>query len=133
MTTEPNTTSIAERLREIYAAGELTGSSDHAAVRAAADEIDRLTSELDAFRASSDIRGAEIERLTARVAELEQDAKRYRWLANETLACDYGDNDDQQNRIGWVLYGWRNKAGSSRIYGASIDAAIDAALAKDGA
>ncbi len=38
-------------------------------------EIDRLREDRDAFRASSEIRGAEVERLRALVSELEQDAQ----------------------------------------------------------
>lgn len=38
------------------------------------NEIEQLREERDAFKASSDIRGAEVERLRARVSELEQDA-----------------------------------------------------------
>ena len=36
-------------------------------------EVDRMREDRDAFRASSEIRGAEVERLRARVAELERD------------------------------------------------------------
>jgi hypothetical protein len=52
-----------------------TGHKDarHVAAEIASEadaEIERLREDRDAFRASSDIRGAEVERLTARVAEL---------------------------------------------------------------
>ncbi len=54
-------------------------------------------------------------------------AERYRWAANELLVCDYGDNDCCE--MGWHVYGWRSPGGGRRIYGASVDEAIDAQLA----
>ena len=51
---------------------------------------------------------------------------RYTWAANELLACDYGDNP--RGVVGWRVYGWRTPNGSRRIYGASIDEAIDSAI-----
>ncbi len=54
---------------------------------------------------------------------------RYQWAANELLACDYGDNS--RGGIGWLVYGWRDqgqKPDRKRIYGGSIDEAIDAEL-----
>jgi hypothetical protein len=89
----------------------------------AADEIERLRAERDAaFRMSRcecDSEEAcanlvkhiaEIERLQARVAELEQDAKRYRWLRKQDF-CFWKE-------AGWLT--WREDE-------------IDAAMAKDGA
>lgn len=63
--------------------------------------------------------------LTAARAEIERLRERYTWCANELLACDYGDND--HGKMGWIVYGWRSRNGERRIYGDSIDAAIDAA------
>jgi hypothetical protein len=56
---------------------------------------------------------------------------RYQWAANELLACDYGDND--KGGVGWCVYGWRQPKDiqhheRKRIYGASIDQAIDAEI-----
>jgi len=54
---------------------------------------------------------------------------RYQWAANELLACDYGDNDAPGEVVGWHVFGWRYRNGiQHRIYGSSIDAAIDAEL-----
>lgn len=58
--------------------------------------------------------------------------RRLNWAANELLACDYGDNDT--DIIGWLLYGWRDRDSDTtkrkRIYGGSINDAIDQELAK---
>jgi hypothetical protein len=69
-----------------------------------------------------------VERIAERDAQLAAQRERYQWAANELLACDYGDSD--RNEIGWVVYGWRDIRGGTgrRIYGPTIDAAIDAAL-----
>ncbi len=74
---------------------------------------------------------AELTRLAEENAALK---RRYTWAANELLACDYGDNDAPGEQVGWHVYGWRHRKDGvdRRIYGPSIDAAIDAALgAKD--
>jgi len=69
--------------------------------------------------------------------ELTQVRKRLNWAANELLACDYGDNPENRG-VGWSVFGWRDVNGIHsvvpydkvrRIYGASIDQAIDAELA----
>ncbi len=63
--------------------------------------------------------------------ELARVKARYTWAANELLACDYGDNP-RGDQVGWLVYGWRDrKSGGERrrIYGPSIDIAIDAELA----
>lgn len=52
---------------------------------------------------------------------------RYIWLADKVLACDYGDNDTQGEAVGWNI---RHCKGPDKIYGTSIDAAIDAAMVK---
>ena len=57
-------------------------------------------------------------------AELSLLRRRYRWAANELLACDYGDNP-KGDKVGWHVYGWRDRSGERRIYGPSIDEAID--------
>jgi hypothetical protein len=58
--------------------------------------------------------------------------KRYQWAANELLACDYGDNDAPGEVVGWRVFGWRYRKGKAdhRIFGPSIDVAIDAELAR---
>jgi hypothetical protein len=65
--------------------------------------------------------------------ELEQVRRRYQWAANELLACDYGDNDGGVGIVGWLVYGWRDRKPKPhhehrRIFGRSIDEAIDAEL-----
>mgnify|MGYP000470406082 FL=1 len=83
MTNETKAVST-KRLREIAHAiadgnaNELTmrvpaepGRDADLVVMSAADELDRLREDRDAFRASSEIRGAEVERMRARVALLE--------------------------------------------------------------
>jgi hypothetical protein len=74
---------------------------------------------------------AELERLKAENAALK---RRYTWAANELLSCDYGDGP-QKGGVGWIVWGWRVKNVDRlshnecpRIYGASIDVAIDAAI-----
>lgn len=67
--------------------------------------------------------------------DAEQNKARYTWAANELLACDYGDNamhGTPEQSVGWVVWGWRDKQTAikahndkRRIYGDSIDAAID--------
>jgi len=58
----------------------------------------------------------------------EQNRLRLLWLANAVLACDYGDNDSGQ-------IGWRIRAdvrdGEPLMFGPSINAAIDNAIAHD--
>lgn len=59
--------------------------------------------------------------------------RRYQWAANELLACDYGDNHAAPGVVGWLVYGWRDKKAKPfheqrRIFGTSIDEAIDAEL-----
>lgn len=63
-------------------------------------------------------------------SKLEQIQRRYTWAANELLACDYGDNDHPSKAVGWRVYGWRHRSGARRIYGDSIDMAIDIELEK---
>lgn len=82
-------------------------------------------------RRERDFAAAELTRLAEENAALK---RRYTWAANELLACDYGDNDAPGEQVGWHVYGWRHRKDGvdRRIYGPSIDAAIDAALgAKD--
>lgn len=77
---------------------------------------------------AEDAAEAVIERAIAE-AVAEREARivaRYTWAANALLACDYGDNP--RGVVGWRVYGWRTPNGSRRIYGASIDEAIDSAI-----
>jgi hypothetical protein len=71
-----------------------------------------------------------IRQLRERAAKLDVDLaraeKRYKWCANELLACDYGDNDT--GAIGWIVYGWRDRTGQRRIYGRSINEAVDSEI-----
>lgn len=70
--------------------------------------------------------------------EAEQNKARYTWAANELLACDYGDNPtihSTEPQVGWIVWGWRDKATVTkphaekrRIWGNSIDIAIDAEI-----
>lgn len=73
-----------------------------------------------------------IESLQAEVERLRKDRARYQWLANAVLCCDYGDNDqggaESPDRIGWAIRLTRRNA-EPFIFGQSIDAAIDQALA----
>ncbi len=78
------------------------------------NEIEQLREDRDAFKASSDIRGREIERLRARVAELEPNDRRYRWLRSNTY-----------KGVGIDI-------GAGLEIGETLDEAIDAELAKDG-
>lgn len=59
------------------------------------------------------------------------DAERYRWLAHETLVCDYGDNATEGKQIGWMVKKPRGCI-ESTIFGDSIDQAIDAQIAEHG-
>lgn len=58
-----------------------------------------------------------------------RDAERYRWLADKVIAPDYGDNDSDPHQKGYLI---RHCKGPEVIYGESIDAAIDVALAEKG-
>lgn len=85
---------------------------------------------------AEELQGVNAELYAALVKEREAHArtkKRYQWAANELLACDYGDNDAAEGVVGWLVYGWRDKRQlphheHRRIFGPSIDAAIDAEL-----
>lgn len=90
--TEPNTTSIDAMVAEIRRQASQRNAtwtgimlSDMLQLCA---ELDRLREDRDAFRASSDIRGAEVERLRARVAELERALH-----TAEAALADIGDAD----------------------------------------
>lgn len=109
-----------------------------------ADEIDRLREDRDAFRASSDIRGAEVERLTARVAEWEQKAAN--WMASPEAGAQLDGYRELAQRLNAAemrvaelerallliepsgdFSGWEDRDGND------IGAVINAALSKDGA
>lgn len=113
------------------------------------DALDAAKRERDEARAQRDQTarefdaawGAAVKANTERDA-LAADARRYRWLADRVLACDYGDNDDPGARVGWrikrkLVEDWpADWAGRGPViaFGPSIDAAIDAAIdALDGA
>lgn len=69
---------------------------------------------------------AALEAENARLAEeLALTHRRYQYLANATLDCDYGDN--RTKRVGWCL---RFTHREPILFGDSIDAAIDAAIAE---
>lgn len=63
---------------------------------------------------------------------MEQNQRRLNWVANELLACDYGDNNHPSHVVGWHVYGWRNavRKHDRRIYGDTINMAVDLELAK---
>jgi hypothetical protein len=81
----------------------------------------------------------EVEALLANVVALEaerdalkKDRERYQWLANRVLGCDCGDNDAPGAQIGWRIVHdllAHNGRQPAFMYGTSIDAAIDAAIA----
>lgn len=68
----------------------------------------------------------------AEAERLREDAERYRrlfqWVANELLSCDYGENDGVElvgkPQIGWRVHGWRFKENNFKIYGESIEIAV---------
>lgn len=67
---------------------------------------------------------------------LRKDRERYQWLANRVLGCDYGDNDAPGQQNGWRIVHdllAHNGRQPAFMYGTSIDAAIDAAIAAKGA
>jgi len=74
---------------------------------------------------------SEVAALRERVGKLEADRRRYQWLVNAVLCCDYGDNEhggaESPDRIGWAVRLSRRNA-EPFIFGQSIDAAVDAAL-----
>jgi len=71
---------------------------------------------------------AELRRLHVEVERLQEVADRYKWLADRVLACDYGDNNAPGEQIGWRIRGDLRADAEPFMLGASIDAAIDAAL-----
>lgn len=97
---------MAEQMQKYYASHLRRIPLDDGAEKASCGEVYSV-GEVDAALDSKD---REIERLRARL----------NWAANELLACDYGDNHAPGQQIGWLV-----KRTERRIYGASIDAAID--------
>lgn len=87
----------------------------------AADELDRLREDRDAFRASSEIRGEEIERLRARIALLEPVAAAARVYYLHYMQ-DEADDDGE-------LWCGSNQHEAAK----AVKDALDAALSKDGA
>lgn len=83
-------------------------------------ELEKATNGRDNYQAMFD---RAIERETELRAELDAYKRRLNWAANELLACDYGDNPEGL-QVGWTVFG----SSTRKIYGASINAAIDAAL-----
>lgn len=107
MTNETKAVST-KRLREIAHAiadgnaNELTmrvpaepGRDADLVVMSAADELDRLREDRDAFRASSEIRGAEVERMRARVALLEPVASAARIYYRHYMQDEADDGGEQ--------------------------------------
>ena len=107
MTNETKAVST-KRLREIAHAiadgnaNELTmrvpaepGRDADLVVMSAADELDRLREDRDAFRASSEIRGAEVERMRARVALLEPVAAAARIYYRHYMQDEADDGGEQ--------------------------------------
>jgi len=140
MTNEPNTTSTTERLLCIARWFEHLASrkecpetisshnEDAATLREAADELDRLREDRDAFRASSEIRGQEVERLRARIAELERESDMrmpHGWRAKK----ENGQWRLEQWRDEWIRATWVDSPVVSKF----IDDMAAEALAKDGA
>lgn len=126
MSAEP-TERIIEAIEQVRVTSETYGSTDGAPAitrsrhyRNCLDAVAELNASIAALSEAD----------AKRIAELEADRKRYQWAANELLACDYGDNDQQPPTVGWRVYGWRARGEDRRIYGPSIDAAIDAELAR---
>lgn len=92
-------------------------------------ELDRLREDRDAFRASSEIRGSEIERLRARIAELERESD---------LRMPHGWRAKKENGQ-WRLEQWRDNEWmratwvDSPVVSRFIDDMAAEALSKDGA
>lgn len=106
----------AEVYRKLKNVAEDQRDQAMAALKAAESKLDAAQS-----------RYAEMEQALMLLTKQNADLKRrYTWAANELLACDYGDNDNPAGVVGWRVYGWRDRIGNRRIYGQSIDAAIDA-------
>jgi hypothetical protein len=86
-------------------------------------QLGRTETQLNVFRQA----------LAEREASLKLMERRYSWLANRVLACDYGDND-KSGHVGWRIRAdllppkYQTRA-PAFMYGPSIDAAIDARLA----
>lgn len=91
----------------------------------AASVINDLETELSA-------KTRELAEAKAEAELLREDAERYRrlfqWAANELLSCDYGENDGVElvgkPQIGWRVHGWRFKENNFKIYGESIEIAV---------
>lgn len=124
--------------------GHYVAHTENRCVSLLSAEIDRLREDRDAFRASSDIRGAEVERLTARVAEWEQKAAN--WMASPEAGAQLDGYRELAQRLNAAemrvaelerallliepsgdFSGWEDRDGND------IGAVINAALSKDGA
>lgn len=94
-----------------------------------ADDLERLREDRDAFRASSEIRGAEVERLRARIAELERESD---------MRMPHGWRAKKENGQ-WRLEQWRDNEWiratwvDSPVVSKFIDDMAAEALAKGGA
>ena len=54
---------------------------------------------------------------------------RLNWLTNEVLYCDFGDNQEPCQKIGWGIR-TKRRDGEPFIFGPSVDEAIDQARGK---
>ena len=83
---------------------------------------DKASADSQAAKTGGDVEGifraSTVAALKARVAELEKDAARYRWLR------------DEGNPYAILVVGNQEKTGIKPFYGIELDAAIDAALTK---
>lgn len=116
---------LIERLRAKYP------GHPNALGNQAADRIEELEQQLAEQRQINANITEAARKESIRAGDLERDAARYRWLAGRVLACDYGDNDAPGEQIGWrICHDLLPKNGGRQpafMYGASINAAIDAA------
>ena len=95
------------------------------------DELDRINRAGDRY---GHITPEVVAELIAEVRRLREDRERYQWLANRVLGADYGDNDAPGEQNGWRIVHDLLGNGDRQpafMYGPSIDAAIDAARAKE--
>lgn len=93
-------------------------------------ENDRLRKQIEKNISNAFKHNDKVRELEAKIDELQKNADRYRWLANEVLYCDYGDND-RENEIGWGVQ-LKRSSQEPFMFGKSINEAIDVAIAEEG-